>query len=103
MNFDCHSDATTLAIGNSTNRRDILRILLVILASLPLCGCLTAQQMAENQRKDDDTNCRSMGGIPGTDAYMNCRMAMMQRRDVAAAQQQEMWMQTTAIGASMIH
>ena len=65
-----------------------VRLFCVFLA-LPLAGCLgmasdaeIAAQKAELASKDDET-CRSYGAKPGTDGYINCRVAQTQRRDAA--------------------
>jgi hypothetical protein len=65
----------------------VVRLLCLVLA-LPLAGCLgmseaeTAAKKAELAAKDDEI-CRSYGAKPGSDVYVQCRVAQTQRRDAA--------------------
>ena len=43
----------------------------VLLLSLPLLACQTPEEIAAA----DDSQCRSYGAKPGSDAYVNCRVA----------------------------
>jgi hypothetical protein len=78
-----------------------MRILVVVGLSLTLAGCLPPEeslgnrmfgpskaeldaQRAKVDAKDDET-CRSYGAKPGTDIYIQCRMAQVQHRDAANA------------------
>ena len=62
--------------------------LLMLILLLPLAGCLgrseaeIAAQKAEFARKDDEV-CKSYGARPGTDIYIQCRMAQVKARDDA--------------------
>jgi hypothetical protein len=65
-----------------------VRLLLLILL-LPLTGCLGLQseaeiaaRKAEFARKDDEV-CKGYGAKPGTDIYIQCRMAQAKARDDA--------------------
>ena len=68
---------------------------LALLLAVPLAGCFEtplisdpfaaskeqlAAQKQELAAKDDET-CRSYGAKPGTDIYVQCRMAQAQRRE----------------------
>ena len=63
--------------------------LLCLLLTLPLAGCLGIASEAEIAAKNaelavkDDQTCRSYGAKPGSDVYVNCRVAQTQRRDAA--------------------
>jgi hypothetical protein len=66
-----------------------MRVILAFVLALPLAGCLGAMseeqiaaKKAELAAKDDET-CKSYGARPGTDIYIQCRMAQVQRRDAA--------------------
>jgi hypothetical protein len=43
-----------------------------IVCLLFLCGCITDNPQSLAQQ--DDATCRSYGAVPGSDAYVNCRM-----------------------------
>jgi hypothetical protein len=43
------------------------------LSLLSLTGCLATASPQDLAQRDDAT-CRSYGAVPGTDAYVNCRM-----------------------------
>ena len=53
-----------------------MRTISALLAVFVLSGCVTTQEQATI---DDDT-CRSFGAKPGTDAYVQCRVAQQQQR-----------------------
>jgi hypothetical protein len=56
-------------------------ILAAALAAAPaLGGCVTAEQMAAQNERADDTACKSYGAAPGTDAYYQCRITKDQTR-----------------------
>ncbi|MBN8991644.1 MAG: hypothetical protein J0H42_25685 [Rhizobiales bacterium] len=62
---------------------------LCVLLTLPLVGCLgleseaqIAARKAELAAKDDEV-CKSYGAKPGSDIYVQCRMAQAKRRDDA--------------------
>lgn len=62
--------------------------LLWLVLTIPLAGCLgmseaqIAAKKAELAAKDDEV-CRSYGAKPGTDIYIQCRMAQQKARDDA--------------------
>jgi hypothetical protein len=49
------------------------KVILVLLAMLPLAGCAGMRQ--EMARMDDQT-CQSYGARPGTDMYTKCRLQL---------------------------
>jgi hypothetical protein len=62
--------------------------LLALSLALPLAACMeytTQQEAAYRQRiaASDDAICRSYGAKPGTDIYVQCRMAQAQQRATA--------------------
>jgi hypothetical protein len=66
-----------------------MRAAFAVILAIPLTGCLTvtteetrAAKKAELAAKDDET-CRSYGAKPGTDIYVQCRMAQVQGREAA--------------------
>lgn len=76
-----------------------MRYFLILLA-IPLAGCaqMAAQQEAEAAAQRaraaaiDDQTCRSYGALPGSDAYVACRINADNFRTqlvIAAAQQQQ--------------
>jgi Holliday junction resolvasome RuvABC endonuclease subunit len=50
--------------------------LIVLLSATALTGCQTAQYTAAQ----DNDACRSYGARPGSDVYVNCRVAMASQR-----------------------
>ena len=63
--------------------------LLCLLLTLPLAGCLGGRSEAEIAAKKaelaakDDEVCKGYGAKPGTDIYVQCRMAQQKGRDDA--------------------
>jgi len=59
-------------------------LFLIVLALIPLSGCVSREQLAAR----DDTRCQSYGFSPGNQAYAQCRMnldvARLQARRQAA-------------------
>jgi hypothetical protein len=49
------------------------RLLLIVVAALPLGACMTATEQAREIAANDDAACRSAGLKPGTPAYAKCR------------------------------
>jgi hypothetical protein len=63
--------------GEGATKMRFSRLLLVVVAALPLCACfMTAEEIAAN----DDARCRSAGLKPGTPAYAKCREDIRNRR-----------------------
>jgi hypothetical protein len=62
-------------------RREIIIVLLLALiaAALTVGGCAASRTITQ----DDDAVCKSMGASPGTNAYVQCRLAQQARRDAA--------------------
>jgi hypothetical protein len=92
-----------------------------ICASLLLCipiltvvaGCalspeyrarMQAQAAAQQQAQDDadDAHCRSLGAIPGSTAYVYCREATANNRQVAEAARQQAALDMMAQGFQMM-
>jgi hypothetical protein len=60
-----------------------MRIVLALVLAIPLAGCMTDQErMARNDTVDDQT-CRGYGAKPGSDVYVQCRVAQTQQRGAA--------------------
>jgi hypothetical protein len=51
---------------------------LLILALLALAGCASAEQRRAETAARHDQYCKSIGASPGTPAYTDCRLKMMQ-------------------------
>ncbi|MCJ2085502.1 hypothetical protein MKK88_05770 [Methylobacterium sp. E-005] len=58
-----------------------MRIVIVAAALLALTGCKSTEQRAA----EADDFCRSIGARPGSDAYVQCRLAQQQRQDAERA------------------
>jgi hypothetical protein len=50
---------------------------LIAFSALALSACASPQQLAVV----DDQACQSMGALPGSDAYLQCRLIQQQRHD----------------------
>jgi hypothetical protein len=51
----------------------------------------------------DDTQCRSFGASPGSNAYLQCRMTLNQNRHTAADRQQEYAARNLRTGAMLLN
>ena len=68
-------------------------IFILLVMTQVLFSCLSAEQIAENNRKRiaaDDATCTGYGFKPGTDAYGTCRMNLDNQR---AQRKAEAWRQ----------
>jgi hypothetical protein len=74
----------SLIVWQTVNR---IATALSICLLLALTGCTTAEQRAAR----DDQICQSYGAVPGSDAYVACRMQQQQLR-----QQRINWLGTTS-------
>jgi hypothetical protein len=72
-----------------------MRIIFICVAGLSLLGCETTPEQAAQ----DDAYCQSLSAQPGTDAYVNCRFVLDQRRKSAQNKAAEAWGQ--ALGAAL--
>lgn len=54
-------------------------------AALLLGGCAIKEHMQQRDAARDDAACRNYGALPGTDAYVNCRVHLDGSRRSAAA------------------
>jgi hypothetical protein len=64
-----------------------MRIAAVLLCAASLAACAgspvgDALAGPEVLAQRDDTYCRSIGAVPGTQNYMNCRLTVSQNREV---------------------
>jgi hypothetical protein len=60
--------------------------LILAVAVLSLEACKDPEIDAAATRQADDAACTDMGAVRGTDAYTNCRLALLKRRDVQDAE-----------------
>ena len=58
-----------------------MKAVLIVLLMLVPAGCTTED--VAMQAAEDDAYCRSLSAVPGTDAYVNCRFVLDQRRRAA--------------------
>lgn len=72
-----------------------MRSAIAILGCLMLAACVSPQEQAarsaarqEQANTMDDNQCRSYGAVPGSDAYIRCRMMISQQRSASNAQSQ---------------
>ena len=59
------------------------RLLLIVVVTLPMGACLTAQEQARETAARDDAHCRDAGTKQGTPAYAKCREDMSNRRQMS--------------------
>ena len=57
-----------------------VRTFIALFAALFMGACESSQDIARNNWNSDDATCRSYGAEPGSQAYMQCRMAKDQQR-----------------------
>jgi hypothetical protein len=80
---------------------------------LLLGGCASREQIAARQaaaraaiNAEDDGKCRSFGALPGSSAYLQCRMTLDQTRTqmeaAQEAQRQEFYSHMLDVGSSMM-
>lgn len=72
-----------------------MRWLFTAVAVTWLAGCMTQEELYAQ----DDAYCRSLSATPGTDAYVQCRFVLDQRR--RAAQDAAAYNMGRAIGMAM--
>jgi hypothetical protein len=49
-------------------------------ALILMTGCVTDEEAASQQAVSDDAKCQSYGAKPGTDPYIQCRVALGQQQ-----------------------
>jgi hypothetical protein len=59
------------------------RLLFIVALTLPMSGCQTAAEHAEEIAAHDDAACRDAGTKPETPAYAKCREDMSNRRQMS--------------------
>jgi outer membrane lipoprotein SlyB len=68
----------------------MFRIVLAAAATLALAGCASSESEKQELFRADDAKCKSHDAKPGTDAYVQCRLAIdIQRANTEAAAQQQ--------------
>jgi hypothetical protein len=79
--------------------------IIAALGAFALSGCVTAQEMEARVAAKDDGDCRSYGAAPGTDGYLQCRMAIRQQHveEYAAAAARSQAMMDNAAKAFAYH
>ena len=56
----------------------MLRVWLAVFAGLALAGCQDREALRAQAEASHDATCKSLGALPGSDAYVNCRVQLMQ-------------------------
>jgi hypothetical protein len=59
---------------------------ILAVAALSLQACKNPEIEAAAARQADDAACTDMGAVRGTEAYTNCRLALLKRRDAQNAE-----------------
>jgi hypothetical protein len=54
----------------------MFRVVFLAAAAVALAGCARSESAAEAAFRADDAKCKSYGLEPGTDVYVDCRLAM---------------------------
>jgi hypothetical protein len=83
------------------------RLLFIVALTLPIGGCLTAAEQAQEIAAHDDAACRDAGTKPGTPAYAKCREDMSNRRQMAEmasriGMQNQIWSQQQMMTQQMM-
>jgi hypothetical protein len=55
-------------------------------AAVALAGCARSESVAEAAFRADDAKCKSYGADPGTEAYVDCRLAIDMQKGTAEAE-----------------
>jgi hypothetical protein len=61
------------------------RLVFLLSTAVTVTGCVISQSATEATFRADDASCRSRGANPGTDAYVECRLAIDIQRANAEA------------------
>jgi hypothetical protein len=64
----------------------MVRIVLVVATAVALSGCAGSESATQATFRADDAKCKGLGAKPGTDAYVQCRLAIdLQKANAEAA------------------
>ena len=64
----------------------MIRIVLVAVTVVALAGCASSESATQAAFRAEDAKCKSAGAQPGTDAYVQCRLAIdLQKANAEAA------------------
>jgi hypothetical protein len=64
----------------------MFRVLFVAAVAVALAGCAKSQSAAEAAFRADDATCKSYGADPGSDTYVQCRLAIDLQKGNAEAE-----------------
>ena len=65
---------------------NMFRVLFLAAAAVVLAGCARSESAAEAAFRADDAKCKSYGADQGTDAYVDCRLAIDMQKATAEAE-----------------
>jgi outer membrane lipoprotein SlyB len=54
----------------------MFRVMFMAATAIALAGCARSESATEAAFRADDAKCKSDGANPGTDAYVECRLAI---------------------------
>ena len=63
----------------------MFRVLFLFVAAVALAGCVRSESAAEAAFRADDATCKSSGADPGSDTYVQCRLAIDLQKGTAEA------------------
>lgn len=61
-----------------------MKVAVFLLLAAMLSACAVAADLSRRADARDDHNCQSFGARPGSDAYVQCRSALLAQRRQAA-------------------
>jgi hypothetical protein len=64
----------------------MFRVLFLAAAAVAVAGCARSESAAEAAFRADDAKCKSYGADPGTEAYVDCRLAIDMQKGNAEAE-----------------
>jgi hypothetical protein len=64
----------------------MFRVLFLAAAAVALVGCARSESAAEAAFRADDAKCKDYGADPGSDAYVQCRLAIDLQKGNAEAE-----------------
>jgi len=74
-----------------------MRAVFAVALVATLAGCQTMSPTSLEAQAEDETLCKSYGTVPGTNAYAECRILLLQQRQYADAERRSSMMATGAM------
>jgi hypothetical protein len=76
-------------VASDLNENQMKTLVALVCLSMPLAGCVTAEQQTAINASVDANDCHSYGAAEGTPEYFQCRMTKDQTRVLVTQIQQQ--------------